>query len=56
MKKLCIYMHKLQAEKLQSVQKLKAVKMFLLAISETTVGLSLSMYRWEALHEQDINM
>ena len=28
---------------------LEAVKMFLLAISEATVGLSLSAYRWKAL-------
>ena len=30
--------------------------MFLLAISETTVGLSLSTYHWKALPEQNINM
>ena len=30
--------------------------MFLLAISETSVGLSLSIYRWKALPEQNINM
>ena len=30
--------------------------MFLLAISETDIGLSLSIYRWKALSEQNINM
>ena len=30
--------------------------MFLLAIIETAVGLSLSMYRWNALPEQNINI
>ena len=30
--------------------------MFLLAIYETSVGLSLFIYRWKALPEQNINM
>ena len=30
--------------------------MFLLAISETSVGLSLSIYRWKAFLEQNINL
>ena len=30
--------------------------MFLLAISETTVGLSLSIYHWKVVPEQNINM
>ena len=41
--------------RLQPVQKLEAAKMFLLAISETTVELSLFTYRWKALPEQQIN-
>ena len=39
----------------KSVQELQEIKMFSLAISETTVGLSLSRYRWKALPEQNIN-
>ena len=30
--------------------------MFLLTISETSVGLSLSIYHWKALPEQNVNM
>ena len=38
----------------QFVQKLDAVKMFLLSISETFIALLLSIYRWKALSEQKI--
>ena len=37
-------------------QKLEALKMFLLATSVTTDGLSLSIYYWKALLEQNKNM
>ena len=40
----------------KSVQTLKALKMFPLAISEATVGLSLSVYRRKALPERNMNM
>ena len=30
--------------------------MFLLAISETSVGMLISIYRWKALPKQNINM
>ena len=38
------------------VQKLGAVKMFVLAISEAIVGLSLSVYYWKGLPERNMNM
>ena len=41
---------------LKSVQKLEAVKVFLIAISEVTSRLSLSIYRWKALSEQNMNI
>ena len=42
--------------KLKSAQKLEAHFMFLLAISETSGGLSLFIYRRKPLPEQKINM
>ena len=41
---------------LKSVQKLEAHKIFLLGISEISVGLSLNIYHWKALPGQNINM
>ena len=41
---------------LKFVQKLEAHSMFLPAISETSVGLSLSIYRWKTLPEQNVNI
>ena len=37
-------------------KKSEALKMFLFAISETTVGFSLSIYRWRAFSKQTIAM
>ena len=42
--------------KTKSVQRLEEHNLFLLDISETTVKLSLSIYRWKLLTEQNINM
>ena len=42
--------------KTKSVQRLEAHNLLLLAISETTVELSLSIDRWKLLTEQNINM
>ena len=46
----------IEINRLKSVQKLEAVKIFLLAISEITAGLSLFIYRWQAVSEQNMKM
>ena len=55
-KKNCHTQHEFEIKLGKSVQNSEALKMSSLAIFETTVGLSLSIYRWKALPEKNINI